>query len=175
MVEQAEFGDDYEFPKEVHNMLVTAQAAHVELSAMADSKASILMGAAFVVFSLTLGQMQASAISPALLVLGAFSFAATVLSVLAVLPEIGGKTKAGKANVLFFGNFARIDEQEFIDTVVGAMRSEEATYRMMARDLHQNGSVLQRHKYRYLAYAYRTFLVGVVATAVAFVGQTLAG
>ena len=44
----------------------------------------------------------------------------------------------------------------------------------MARDLHQNGSVLQRHKYRYLAYAYRTFLVGVVATAVAFVWQALA-
>lgn len=173
MVERAEFGETYEFPKEVHNMLVSAQAAHVQLSAMADSKASILMGASFVVFSLTLGQMQANEISPALLVLGAFSFAATVLSVLAVLPEIGGKSKAGKPNILFFGAFSRIDEQEFIDTVVGAMRSEETAYRMMARDLHQNGSVLQRHKYRYLAYAYRTFLVGVVATAVAFIWQAL--
>jgi hypothetical protein len=175
MTERAEFGEDYEFPKEVHNMLVSAQAAHVQLSAMADSKASILMGASFVVFSLTLGQMQADAISPALLVLGAFSFAATVLSVLAVLPEIGGKTKSGKANMLFFGNFSRIAEQEYVDTVVGAMRSEETAYRMMARDLHQNGSVLQRHKYRYLAYAYRTFLVGIVATAAAFVGEALIG
>ena len=71
MVERVEFGETYEFPKEVHNMLVSAQAAHVQLSAMADSKASILMGASFVVFSLTLGQMQANEISPALLVLGA--------------------------------------------------------------------------------------------------------
>ena len=119
--------------------------------------------------------MHSNAISPALLVLGVFSFAATVLSVLAVLPEIGGKSRKGKLNLLFFGVFSRIDEQEFIDTVVGTMRSEEATYRMMARDLHQNGSVLQRHKYRYLAYAYRTFLVGVVATAITFVWQAVLG
>ena len=117
--------------------------------------------------------MQASAISLPLLLLEAFSFAATVLSVLAVLPEIGGKSEAGKVNVLFFGAFSQVDEQEFIDTVVGAMRSEETAYRMMARDLHQNGAVLHRHKYRYLAYAYRTFLVGVVATAAAFVAQII--
>ena len=56
---------------------------------------------------------------------------------------------------------------------LASMRSEETAYRMMARDLHQNGAVLHRHKYRYLAYAYRTFLIGVVATAVAFVWQAL--
>ena len=175
MTEKIEFGDSYEFPKEVHNMLVTAQAAHVELSSMADSKSSILMGASFVVFSITLGEMEANAISLPLLMLCGFSFAATVLSVLAVLPEIGGKSQSGKANMLFFGAFSRIPEDEFVDTVVDAMRSEERAYRMMARDLHQNGANLQRHKYRYLAYAYRTFLVGIVATAVAFVGQTLIG
>jgi len=175
MAEKVEFGDGYEFPKEVHNMLVGAQATHVQFSAMADSKASILMGATFVVFSLTLGQMQSSKISLPLLVLGAFSFAATVLSVLAILPEIGGKSKANRPNLLFFGLFHRMDEEEFVDTVVGTMRSEEQVYRMMARDLYQNGAVLQRHKYRYLAYAYRTFLVGIIATAIAFIGQSFFG
>ena len=173
MGERTEFGEDYEFPKEVHNMLVAAQAAHVQFSAMADAKASILMGAAFVVFSLTLGEMQANSISLPMLLLGGFSFASTVLSVLTVLPEFGGKSQAGKANVLFFGVFSRMEEQEFVDTVVGAMRSEERAYRMMARDLYQNGSVLRRHKYRWLTYAYRTFLVGIVATAAAFVGEAL--
>ena len=175
MTEETEFGEGYEFPKEVHNMLVAAQAAHVQFSSMADAKASILMGASFVVFSLTIGEMQSNAISLPMLLLGTFSFAATVLSVLTVLPEIGGKTKAGKANTLFFGVFSRMDEQQFVDTVVGAMRSEERAYRMMARDLYQNGAILQRHKYRYLAYAYRTFLVGLVATAAAFVWGALAG
>jgi hypothetical protein len=175
MTEKVEFGEGYEFPKEVHNMLVAAQAAHVQFSSMADNKASILMGASFVVFSLTLGQMQANEISLPILLLGAFSFAATVLSVLTVLPEIGGKSKKSVPNSLFFGVFSRMDEEEFVDTVVGAMRSEERAYRMMARDLYQNGAVLRRHKYRYLAYAYRTFLIGIVATALAFVVEAVIG
>ena len=175
MTEKVEFGEDYEFPKEVHNMLLAAQAAHVELSTMADSKASILMGASFVVFSLTIGEMQSNAISLPMMMLGAFSFAATVLSVLAVLPEIRGKSKSGKPNTLFFGVFHRIDEDQFVDTVVGAMRSEERAYRMMARDLHQNGAILQRHKYRYLTLAYRTFLIGIVATSLAFVWSVAVG
>lgn len=174
-MDRPQFGDDYEFPKEVHNMLLGAQAAHVQLSTMADNKASILMGSSFVVFSLTLGQMQASEVSLPLLVLGTFSFAATVLSVLTVLPAFGGHTPSSLPNHLFFGVFSKIDEQDYVDKVVGAMRSEETCYRMMARDLHQNGAVLSRHKYRYLAYAYRTFLVGIVATAATFAWQSVAG
>jgi hypothetical protein len=172
MSEKMEFGEGYEFPKEVHNMLVGAQSAHVQFSVMADSKASILMGASFVVFSLTLGQLQSQKVSVPLLLLGTFSFAATVLSVLAILPETGGK-KMAAANPLFFGIFSRMKEEEFVDTLVAEMRSEEKVYRMMARDLYQNGVVLQRHKYRYLRYAYRTFLVGIIATAMGFVGQSL--
>jgi hypothetical protein len=176
MAEKVEFGEGYEFPKEVHNMLVGAQSTHVEFSAMADSKASILMGATFVVFSLSIGQMESHKISLPLLLLGAFSFAATVLSVLAILPEIGGKSKGGGTpNMLFFGFFHRMNQEEFIDTVVTAMRSEEQVYRMMARDLYQNGAVLHRHKYRYLRYAYRTFLWGIIATALGFIGQSLLG
>ena len=40
-------------------------------------------------------------------------------------------------------------------------------------ELSQNGAVLRRHNYRNLPYAYRTFLVGIVGTAAAFVGQAL--
>lgn len=169
MVEKIELGEDFEFPKEVHNMLVAAQDAHVQFSTMADSKASILLGASFVVFSLTLGQMQTNAISSPMLVLGLFSFLATVLSVVAVMPEIGGRSKAAAPNMLFFGVFSRMKEDEFVDMMIDQMRSEEKVYRMMARDLHQHGSILQRHKYRYLQYAYRTFLVGMIATALTFI------
>ena len=175
MAEKVEFGDDYEFPKEVHNMLVGAQSAHVQLSQMADSKASILMGATFVVFSLTIGGIGSIKISLPLLVLGAFSFLAAVLSVMAILPSILGKSKAGVPNLLFFGTFSRMKEEEFVDTLLSQMRSEEQVYRMMARDLYQNGVVLQRSKYRYLAYAYRTFLAGMIATILGFIAQSIIG
>lgn len=167
---------DYEFPKEVHNLLVAAQGAHVQLSSMADSKASILMGATFLVFTLTIGQITSSPIGSALplILLGGFSFAATVLSVLAVLPKISVRA-TGHTNILFFGAFSHLPEDKFIDAIMDILRNEEATYRAMARDLYQNGVVLQRKKYYYLTRAYQVFMVGLVVTVVVFVAQLIFG
>jgi hypothetical protein len=163
---------DYEFPKEVHNMLVSALAAHVALSAMADSKASILMGATFLVFTLTIGQLTTAAlvINYPLLVLGGFAFVATVLSVMAVMPKIK-IPKGHNPNWLFFGVFTTEPQEQYVDRIIGLMRSEEATYRAMARDLYQNGMVMQKKKYYYLARAYQAFLVGIVLTLAAFLIQ----
>ena len=38
----------------------------------------------------------------------------------------------------------------------------------MLRDIHQNGQVLQRKKYRFLGLAYRIFLAGLSLTLVVF-------
>jgi hypothetical protein len=42
----------------------------------------------------------------------------------------------------------------------------------MLHDIYQNGQVLQRRKYRFLGYAYRLFIVGLVATLAAFAVET---
>lgn len=166
---------DYEFPKEVHNLLVTAQNAHVQMSAMADTKASILMGATFVVFTLAIGEITSSRITLPLSLLGGFSFLASVLSVLAIRPKIANPPRfLGRgANRLYFGAFTGLPEDEYIDQIIDVMRTEEATYRAMARDLYQNGQVLQNKKYKYLFYAYTLFLTGLISTFVAFVGQLI--
>ncbi len=166
---------DYEFPKEVHNLLVTAQTGHVALSAMADSKASILMGATFVVFSLAIGQITSDKPTVSLLLLAGFAFLATVFSVLAIRPQMmtPPKTVGPNTNLLFFGSFSGLPEEEYIDRIVDILRTEEGVYRTMARDLYQNGRVLQNKKYRYLSYAYTTFLAGLGLTAVAFVIELL--
>ena len=73
---------DYEFPKEVHNLLVLANSTNITLSGMADTKASILMGASFVVFSISIGDIAEGQASLPVLVLTLFSFIATVFGVL---------------------------------------------------------------------------------------------
>lgn len=161
---------DYEFPKEVHNLLVTAQQGHITLSEMADTKASILMGATFVVFTLAIGELSTNQVTLPLLILAGFSFLATVLSILALRPKLmKPPTQIGpQTNIVFFGSFSGIPEEDYIDHVITVLRSEEDTYRVMARDLYQNGRVLQFKKYRYLSYAYSAFLVGLFATAATF-------
>jgi hypothetical protein len=158
-------------PDAIH-LIRTTQQIQVQLSAMADHKASILMGATFVVFTITLNQTSKGEIEPEMLVLAGFALASAALAVMAVLPSVKPKPGA-PLNLLFFGSFTQLDQEDYIDTLIEHMQEEENVYRTMARDIYQNGTVLRRKKYRYLALAYRTFLVGMVLTIVTFAASRL--
>ena len=164
------------FPPNAVHLVRTNQQITMQLSQMADQKASILMGATFVVFTLAVGQARvgAGAFAMPLTVLATFSFLSALLAISAVLPRVGKAPpvvyKDGKdhSNILFFGRFSQMDEDEYIAAVKARLRSEEDMYETMLRDTYQNGVVLARRKYRYLAYAYRLFVVGLTLTFVAF-------
>lgn len=159
------------FPPNAVHLVRTVEQINVQLSQMADQKASILMGATFVVFTISIGQARTEGgLAVPLMVLALFSFLSAMLAVFAVLPKLDTRHMADP-NILFFGTFTRMTEQEFADRVIEGLHDEEAMYRMMLRDVYQNGQVLQRKKYRFLGYAYRTFLVGLVLTFAAFVFQ----
>jgi hypothetical protein len=160
------------FPPNAIHMVRTTQQIHVQLSAMADHKASILMGATFVIFTITIGQARQADAPLALLVLGAAAFFSAVFAVLAILPATHYK-KVGPINLLFFGSFTRLEEEEYLDAVIGQLGADETIYRTMARDIYQNGVVLERKKYRMLGYAYRIFLAGLTASFVAFVVELI--
>lgn len=157
---------DYVFPKEVHNLLVSAYSGNMGLSAMADSKASMLMGASFVVFGLAIGDIVQGEVSLPLLVLTLFSFGATVLGVLTVRPGRmrNFKVEPSKANILFFGSFTNISRDEYVEQVIGVLSSEEETYRRMARDIYDHGCLLKAEKYKWLYWSFTLFLVGLVVT-----------
>ena len=157
---------DFEFPKEVHNLLVVAHAGNMAMSSMADSKASMLMGASFVVFSLSISDVAAGKASFPLLVLTLFSFAATMLGVLTVRPNRmrNFKVEPSKANILFFGSYANIKRDEYIDQMLGILTSEEEVYRRLARDIYDHGCLLKADKYKWLYWSYTLFLIGLVVT-----------
>lgn len=165
------------FPPNAVHLVRTNQQLTMTLSQMADQKASILMGATFVVFTLAIGQARAGAgaLAMPLTILATFSFLSALLAISAVLPRVGKAPpityKDGKdhSNILFFGRFAQMEEDEFIAAVKQRLRTEEDLYETMLRDTYQNGIVLARRKYRYLAYAYRLFVVGLTLTFIAFV------
>ncbi|MGZ8998897.1 MAG: Pycsar system effector family protein [Allosphingosinicella sp.] len=158
--------DEKAYPPNAVHMVRTTQLAQVQLSAMADHKASILMGAAFVIFTITVGKAQAT-VPVALLILGAASFFSAIFAVLAVLPVTRSR-KDAPLNLLFFGSFTQLGEEEYLDRLTERLRTEDGIYRTMGRDIYQNGLVLARKKYRYLGFAYRIFLVGLTASFIAF-------
>ncbi|RVT93331.1 Pycsar system effector family protein [Sphingomonas crocodyli] len=159
-------------PDAVH-LLRTTQQIQYQLSQMADQKASMLMGATFVIFTITIGMVNSKGGAPlALLVLGASAFVAALLAVLAVLPSTKVPPKAdGPANMLFFGSFTQLTEEQYVQMILDSVGDSDVVYAAFAHDIYQNGRVLARKKYRLLGYAYRVLLGGLIFSFVLFVGQ----
>ena len=149
-------------------MVRTIQTINVTFSQMADSKASILMGATFLVFSIVVGQAKNGPLPPELIVLALSAFLSALCAVFAVLPKISNPRRhapgQSEPNKLFFGYFAHVPEPEWTDDILGSLRSDEALFRLMLHDIYQNGQVLERKKYRFLGYAYRIFTAGLCLT-----------
>jgi len=154
------------------HLVRTSQQLNLMLSQMADAKASILMGATFLVFTIAVGQARNGSLPISLGVLALFAFVSAMCAVFAVLPSISSPTSArlndGKPNKLFFGYFTHMDEDAWTDSILAELHADETVFRTMLHDIYQNGQVLQRKKYRYLAYAYKTFMAGLTITAITF-------
>ncbi len=152
-------------PNYVH-VVRTAQAMHLSLSQMADQKASILMGATFVIFTLAIGQAKGGMPPWPLTILGGFAFVSAILAVSVVMPSLNTRRANPDApvNLLFFGSFVRLSEDDFVEALRAGVRDDNDALEIMARDLYQNGQVLAHKKYRLLGYAYRVLLAGLVAS-----------
>ncbi|MFM7405068.1 MAG: Pycsar system effector family protein [Erythrobacter sp.] len=152
------------------HLVRTTQQINVMLSQMADTKASILMGATFLVFTICVGQARDGSLPWALIVLALFSFISAMCAVFAVLPSVSSPNSAklnkGVPNKLFFGYFTHMDEGEWTESILAELHADETVFRTMLHDVYQNGQVLQRKKYLFLAYAYRSFMVGLTMTVI---------
>ena len=155
-------------PNAIH-ALRTTQNNTLKLSQMADQKASILMGASFVVFSIAIGRANAGDLPWSLAVLALFAFLSSLCAALAVLPRLSKSLPPGaRRNRLFFGHFHDLDEEQWTRGLLAELHTDEEVFRLMLHDIYQNGQVLQRRKYRFLGYAYRLFVAGLVVTLAAF-------
>jgi hypothetical protein len=154
------------------HLLRTTHQVQYQLSQMADQKANMLLGITFVIFTLALGQARSGgAVHLPILILGGAAFVAATLAVMAVLPSTVAPAPRSDsvANMLFFGAFSQLSEDEFAARMGQIAADHRAVYEAFARDIYQNGRVLARKKYRLIGYAYRVLLAGLVTSLAAFV------
>lgn len=165
------------FPANTIHMVRTSQLMQLQLSQMADQKASMLMGATFVVFTLAVGQLRAGTMLLPIGILAVSAFASALFAILTVLPRVSrvDRTIGPQDNLLFFGIFTSLPQEEWIAQVLDRLDCDESTFRLMLRDSYQAGAVLQHKKYRFLGYAYRIFLVGMIMTALAAIAELAFG
>lgn len=173
-MDQQQHGADPDMPRlegraSVDYVLRTVQQNTLQLSAMADQKASVVLGAAFVMATIVFGDLtglQESNVETVLLAVTAVL--SGVLAALAVMPRImvGGQ-KAERTNLLFFGAVATLDRDDYISRMRQALQDDDTIYEAIMDDIHQGSQVLLGRKYRLLKLSYLALITGMVATLVA--------
>ena len=153
----------------VDHVLRTVQQNTLQLSAMADQKASVVLGAAFVMATIVFGDLTGLEDSNVETVMLAFTAVLSgVLAALAVMPRImvGGE-KAERPNLLFFGAIATIDTEDYIARMREVLADDDRIYEAILEDIHQASQLLLNRKYRLLKMSYLALIVGMIATLIA--------
>ena len=137
------------------NLLRTAQQHHVQLSAMADTKANIIITVSSIVLTLSLGRLNDPQMRISVLILASFTLIALLLAILAVLPKyrplrLRNDELPSNFNILFFGHFAELSQERFLAEINKTLLKDGSPYLIWAKDIYSLGIYLSHHKYRYL-------------------------
>lgn len=162
----------------VQTMFRTTSKNHLDLSAMADSKAHILITVNSIILSVVvsfliarLGYYPQYIIPSAILVLTCLI--AVTFAILATRPSVSsGKfteddIRNKQANLLFFGNFHKMGLEDYQWGMNQMIKDKEYLYDTMIMDIYYLGVVLAR-KYRLLRTSYTIFMYGLIITVIAF-------
>ena len=152
---------------------------HIELSAIADTKANILLSVNAIIISVALSSlipklgMQNQFLIWPTFTLVIFCVLTIVMSIISTRPKISNinvtrdMIKEGKTNMLFFGNFHQMRLEDFEWGIDYLIDNEDILYNTLGKDLYYLGMVLER-KYRLLRITYTIFMVGIVVSVLAF-------
>lgn len=153
---------------------------HINLSAIADNKANIMISVNAILISVIISMLSYRNISQTqpMVLLPVVIFLITgltslICAVLSIRPKVTSKHEGlmemeeAKKNVVFFGNFIHLDLEQYEEAMDAVLRDGELLYGNMVRDLYFLGKVLDK-KYRYLTMSYNIFMVGFVATVITF-------
>jgi predicted metal-dependent HD superfamily phosphohydrolase len=168
------------FGRGVETMYRTTYRTHTNLSAMADSKANLMLSVNAIVISILVSSLlprlvdkpTIQLIIPTIL-LTCTCLGSMVYATLATRPHVTeGKVtkeaiKSKKANLLFFGNFYNMQLEEFQWGVNEMLKDPEFLYSSMSRDLFFLGIVLAK-KYKYLSICYNIFMYGLIISVAGF-------
>ncbi|MBN8681732.1 MAG: hypothetical protein J0L99_03745 [Chitinophagales bacterium] len=165
----------------VETMYRTTYRTHTNLSAMADSKANLMLSVNAIVISILasnlLPRLQEKfdwGLAIATICLTITCLLSMIYATLATRPKIteGKVTREAirqrKANLLFFGNFYNMPLDDFQWGINEMLKDSDFLYNTMSRDLYFLGIVLAK-KYRYLSLCYNIFMYGLIVSVIAFI------
>lgn len=163
----------------IETMFRTTSKNHLDLSAMADNKANIMISINSIILSIIISVLIRKLeeyphfVIPTLL-MTVICLITIVLSILATRPNIskGKFTQSDimnkRTNLLFFGNFHNMSLEEYEWGMNELMKDSQYLYGSLIKDIYYLGAVLGK-KYKRLRMAYTVFMFGFVLAVLSFI------
>jgi len=167
------------YSRGVDSMFKMTARNQINLSSIADNKSNILLSLNGIIISLGIAFLvrrfvETPEIVLPTLVFLSFSLITIVLAILSTRPQISsGKftredIEKKKVNLLFFGNFFKMELKDYEWAVSEMINNDEYLYSTMIKDQFFLGKVLAR-KYKLLRIAYYVFMIGLIVSVGLFV------
>ncbi len=150
---------------------------HMRMNAIADRKANIMLSLNAIIISLTMGIVASSSeytlrfiIPTSILIV--VCLITIVFAALSTRPKVtSGKVEKQdiedkKANLLFFGNFSKMEFKDFDWGIRKLLVDQEYLHNSMFIDFYTLGTVLHT-KYKFLRICYNVFMFGIVIAVLA--------
>lgn len=182
--EQAKSGDNDKtslsfINKGIQTMLRLTSENHMELSAMADGKANILISVNAIIISIILSVLlRRLEVDPHLTIPTLIFLASSVVTIIVAILSTRPKMSQGaiikedvlskKTNLLFFGNFYRSSHEDYKWAMSVMMKDPNYIYGSVVDDIYYLGVILGR-KYRLIRLAYNVFMIGIIVSVIAFI------
>ena len=163
----------------VETMFRTTSKNHLELSAMADNKANIMISVNTIILSVVVSVLirklyeYPNLVVPTIMLI-VVCLATIVLAILATRPNVSSgvftddEVLSKRTNLLFFGNFHKMKLDRYEWGMREMMKDGEYLYGSLIKDIYFLGVVLGK-KYKLLRICYTTFMIGFVISIIAFV------
>lgn len=163
----------------IETMFRLTSKNHLDLSSMADTKANIMISVNSIILSVVVSLLFRKLEEyphytlPAIL-LTVVCLSTIVFAILATLPNVSKGTfteediKNKKTNLLFFGNFHKMDLDKYQWGMKEMMHDADYLYTSLIKDIYYLGVVLGK-KYKLLRVSYSIFMFGFVISILAFV------
>ena len=155
----------------IETMFRTSYRTHLNLSGIADNKANIMISINGIIISILIASVSPRIGEIPALILPTAVFLVTcvvsmIYAILAARPRVTSlhvsleDVRENKANLLFFGNFVSMTEDDFVVGMHELMGNTDQLYTNMIRDIYSLGGVLNK-KYALIRTSYTVFMLGL--------------
>jgi hypothetical protein len=155
----------------IETLFKSAYRVQMDLTGLADNKANMMISINGIIMSIILASVAPKLDSnpwlllpTSMLLVG--SLISMIFAILAARPRVSrapitlSDLQHSKGNILFFGNFANMAEDDFVRGLEELMLNKPLVYDTMIRNIHGLGSVLNK-KFALLQIAYTSFMIAL--------------